>query len=609
MGSASCPSSVRVSIWGGGPPAPTVYQICYGGSTGSRFGDRITARMESPHMKLKSIKIENFKNIESITLDLHPEITALIGRNNVGKSSILQAADLLGGLCSSSTRFSLPDAFVRWVRGGDTNLQMLIDIELILSEADARKAYSENLAARVATGEIRPFVRARLRSGGSGALETGLRVGEGEQALEQALPMQSGANTSFGIDHILDAGGIEAIGGVTIDYAPLARTLAGIGFLSAGRASQGDAPPKGVERLAEDASNLTQFLLSLLSRDPPSYNEIVRGLRQLVPEVHDLLAPLRENAVVIELYDRAYPNVQMDWENVSTGTRQLIHLLAFAASTQVMLIEEPELSLHQSAVAGLIDILNLMCKGGGKQLICASHSPALINELDLDQVRLVGRKGVSPTYAKSLGEFRGIERRIRETGLSLGPLLGASGRPEGSPRLLLIVEGRDDLLVWKAILLASELSDDEGLRIQKADGWKGACSMAQFVSLLGEIGIHSVDYLVVLDSDGRRDERLNEVSQYGLDLDRCFVLAEKELESYLIDAEALARVTGKDQAWVRDVISSIKGRGKEKLRTILGKAGLQPDAGVFQALVLNMSELPGELSDVVERIRSTLNDK
>ncbi len=47
-------------------------------------------------MKLKRVKIENFRSIESVDLIIEEDVTTLVGANEHGKSNILEALALLG---------------------------------------------------------------------------------------------------------------------------------------------------------------------------------------------------------------------------------------------------------------------------------------------------------------------------------------------------------------------------------------------------------------------------------------------------------------------------------------------------------------------------------
>ena len=69
---------------------------------------------------LNRVKIERFKNIEEATLDLKP-INVLVGSNNSGKSSILQAIQF--AVSVAQTTSTLENA--KWYSPGD-NLQTSI---------------------------------------------------------------------------------------------------------------------------------------------------------------------------------------------------------------------------------------------------------------------------------------------------------------------------------------------------------------------------------------------------------------------------------------------------------------------------------------------------
>ena len=546
-------------------------------------------------MRFTKVHIENFRSIETADVRFHPIVTGIIGKNNTGKSSVLQALESLA-LLHSQAGFAWKDLFRRVVRGGNTDLEMRIEAEVKLSTSEAERTFSENLLPLLAEDQVRVLLRVVITSGEI-ALEMMLRVGDEERGIQSLV-----GSTSFGIDDVLRAAGLAEIGGVTFESKELVKICRGVAMLSSSRASTGATPAKRQEVLYEDASNLAGFLLTLLSTDRIAYERIVATLRKLVPEVRDLVTPLEESEAVLRLYDRAYPALLIGWEDVATGTRQLVHLMAFAARVDVMLVEEPELSLHPDALVRVIEALSAMCSEGDKQVICTTHAPALIDALPLEQVR-VTRRGANGTQIRDMTDFKAIERRIRQTGLSLGPLLATSGSRRSRGKAVMIVEGRSDLLVWRTILERSGV-DLDVVQVLRSNGWQDACSLAQFVGFLEEIGIHSLGYILVLDSDGDRETKIAAVKERGLDAEKCFVLQEKELESYLTDADAIAKVTGRAEEDVVKTIKQTKGRGKERLKKILKTLGVRCDSGILQALALNLARVPDELVAVAQRAKA-----
>ena len=51
-------------------------------------------------MRIKNITINNYRNIDGISVHLHPECSYIIGENNLGKSNFL---NLLNTLCSGKS--------------------------------------------------------------------------------------------------------------------------------------------------------------------------------------------------------------------------------------------------------------------------------------------------------------------------------------------------------------------------------------------------------------------------------------------------------------------------------------------------------------------------
>jgi predicted ATPase len=79
----------------------------------------------------------------------------------------------------------------------------------------------------------------------------------------------------------------------------------------------------------------------------------------------------------------------MNFENLSLGTRRVVRILVSLLfdRSSVMLIEQPEDSLHQGLTQKLIGLIRN--NAGDSQLILSSHSPALLNKLNPQEIRFV----------------------------------------------------------------------------------------------------------------------------------------------------------------------------------------------------------------------------
>lgn len=125
-----------------------------------------------------------------------------------------------------------------------------------------------------------------------------------------------------------------------------------------------------------------------------------------------------------------------DERDFSDGTLRLVGLLWLltepASSTnRVLLLEEPELSLHPAIVRELPTILNRAVRKGGPQVILSTHSPELLADegLGLDEVVVLqpGPDGTESIIAKDLDRVDDL----LASGLSLNEILEPHSRPTG----------------------------------------------------------------------------------------------------------------------------------------------------------------------------------
>lgn len=104
-------------------------------------------------------------------------------------------------------------------------------------------------------------------------------------------------------------------------------------------------------------------------------------------------------------------------------------------TNRVILLEEPELSLHTAIIRQLPTIFSRAVKRGGPQVILSTHSHELLADpgLGLDEV-LVLEPGEEGTKAESAAGIEGIADLLR-AGLRLDEIIEPMTRPEGSRRL------------------------------------------------------------------------------------------------------------------------------------------------------------------------------
>ena len=95
-------------------------------------------------MRLKRIKVENFRSVQALEIEL-PQVCAIVGPNNVGKSNILEAMRrvLSGEWGPRASSFSEDDMYLR-----DAELDIAIEcsFEVSVRSEPACRLWSKNIS-------------------------------------------------------------------------------------------------------------------------------------------------------------------------------------------------------------------------------------------------------------------------------------------------------------------------------------------------------------------------------------------------------------------------------------------------------------------------------
>ncbi len=125
---------------------------------------------------------------------------------------------------------------------------------------------------------------------------------------------------------------------------------------------------------------------------------------------------LRVKAVTsstVELEVELQNGARVGAERMSEG---LLYYLAFAAlrhlqPVSLLLVEEPENGLHPARIAEVVKILRAIVKETGTQVVMATHSPLVINELQPDEVSVVTRTPEAGTKVTPIVETHNFAKR------------------------------------------------------------------------------------------------------------------------------------------------------------------------------------------------------
>lgn len=419
-------------------------------------------------MKITKVRIENFRGLKELELDLD-KTTVLIGENNSGKTSVLDALRLCLRDLGPRRRVVF-DGFDFHLKDGAAEPHSAdpLRVEISFSEQSPGE-WDEALVGRLSRQKI-------LQVGTDGLNHVKLRV----------TCAYDPANRDFSQDWTflnLDGRRLTAVPETAL--GTLQREVAFF-YLTALRDAARHFDAKGPfwrpflkdsQLSPEKKAEIEQKLREINDLVVASHISFEQALDRL-GKVQDVVPMAGGDVVSIEavpgrMFDMlakaqvhlgASSGAKVPVERHGEGTQSLAVLMLFSAfldawpdGTPVVALEEPEAHLHPSAVRALWDLLGII---RGQKLI-STHSGDLLSEVDVHSVRRLARSGGQvrafrvPNGLLSAEETRKFNYHVRR---ARGELLFA--------RCWLLIEGETEAWIYPAAARALQLNlHREGLRV------------------------------------------------------------------------------------------------------------------------------------------------
>ena len=380
-------------------------------------------------MVITRIKIKNWRNFRDADLNM-AKTTYLIGPNASGKSNLLDLFRFLRDLCKPDGG-GLQKAVKE--RGGIRKLRCLhhrkdseVRIEIHFSESfDSQEPTFIYVLAFKGKGAERLLITEESVQSGSHQILKRPLSGEKDdpEVLTQTHLEQTIANRKF--REI-----VECLSETT--YLHLVPQLLKYGETIGGNRIEDDPFGQGfLERVARCQKRTRDARLKRIST----------ALKVAVPRFGELRYMQDElgHPHLEALYEHHRPNA--GWqreEQFSDGTLRLLALLwSLQDGKGLLLMEEPELSLHEAVVEQIPAMIDAVRRGqrNARQIIITTHSKPLLSNPGIDSA------GVLVLQPSSEGtEIRGVtdsERVALDAGLSISDVVLPNTRPEGIDQLAL----------------------------------------------------------------------------------------------------------------------------------------------------------------------------
>lgn len=166
--------------------------------------------------------------------------------------------------------------------------------------------------------------------------------------------------------------------------------------------------------LDDRGHGLAGIYFAIRNRNDDAFSRIVDDVRRHFPTIKGLrIKVVTSSEVVLEV--ELVNGARVEATRLSEG---LLYYLAFAAlhymdPVSLLLVEEPENGLHPARIAEVMRILRAIVEESGTQVLMATHSPLVVNELKSDEVSVVTRTAEEGTRVKRIKDTPDFEERSK----------------------------------------------------------------------------------------------------------------------------------------------------------------------------------------------------
>lgn len=406
-------------------------------------------------MKLYSLTLKNFRGYKDETTILFDNLTAIVGKNDIGKSSILEALDIF---CNAKPVHPIEksDLNVDAVAAGETDIEitaeftefpatLVIDATNQTSLADeylltadgrlkVRKVYPNAgkekvyiIANHPTQADCADLITLKQKDLKKKVEDLGLDCDKTKNAeMRKAIREHFAAQGDLLLQEISIEStkeNVKDIWSKLTEYLPVYSL-----FVSDRTNNEGDKivqdPLKfAVQRMFND-DVIKELCHQIAERVINELQSVATGtldkLNEMNPEVADQLRPSIGKEDDLKWSD-IFKNVSIAGDDGiqvnkhGSGVRRLILLNFFRYEAEkkvaegkdvVYAIEEPETSQHNEHIKMMMDALKTLSGRDHIQIIITTHNPYLVKQMDYSQLRLVdengGVKTVNPVDTASM---------------------------------------------------------------------------------------------------------------------------------------------------------------------------------------------------------------
>ncbi|WP_319244059.1 AAA family ATPase [uncultured Propionivibrio sp.] len=499
---------------------------------------------------LNSISIQKFKGISAIDLSLG-RVNVIIGGNNAGKSSILQAIQFAVSIAQTTSTQN-----TRW--SGDRMPSSLSSNDLIYAPIQDVYALGHNGSLQEDPGEA-------------------IQISFSADQNQAKVIARKGRNKNI----------VVAIEGKVLGdelrslEQPFCMIVPGLSGIPA---QEFYRTPSVVTKLAArgDSNSVFRNILLQLSRRAADWHRFIELLQEICPgvEIEIVFDENTDESVSVSVTE-AGRTLPIDASG--TGVLQAIQILSYILlfKPKLLILDEPDSHLHPNNQRKLIEILLRAQAENSSQIIISTHSKYIVDELLGDATVFWVNKG-SLVQKIDTDEEAYVVRSLMEIGaLSEGENLGV-----GEARATVITEDKDGAYI-------NLLLEANGWCLDDIEIWpyQGCSNISVANALIKYIRQKRPQQPIVLhrDRDFLENAELDEyISKVCDGQTKMFIPDGNDLEAYFLKLQHFLTVYPEfDEAYYHQLIDEAISRREQELKIKLvntridsiRKAGNRPNEG------------------------------
>jgi predicted ATPase len=155
--------------------------------------------------------------------------------------------------------------------------------------------------------------------------------------------------------------------------------------------------------LSRDGSNLGQYLWSLREASVDAFNDLLEALQYILPFVSDLQTTVTQAIERLGFLQMTEADFKVPGWLLSTGTLRVLALLACLRHPDpppLLVVEEIENGLDPRTMHLLVEEFRASIAAKTTQILVTTHSPYLLDLLDLSHIVVVERIEDEPTFVR-----------------------------------------------------------------------------------------------------------------------------------------------------------------------------------------------------------------